>query len=480
MAKGGSGSLALPVVLCHIVGMDREIDLKTADRDVLIAIIVRQQAIIERLEKRIAQLEGRAKPGGSRGMPGLKPKASRKPAQPTAPRKSRPHGFARTRMTPTQRVEHAVAQCPDCGTRLSGGWVQRTREVIDVPPVPAEVSEHVYIARTCPACRRRCLPPAQLEGMVMGKQRLGVNLVSLIAMLREEARLPIGVIQGYLRIVHQLRLSVGAIVDAVQRTAQKAQAAAAEILTQIRASPVVHADETGWRQDGNNGYVWTFSTPTQRYFPCSSQGQALRRGRGKAVVDEVLGEEFAGVLVSDFYAAYHHYDGPKQRCWAHLLRDIHDLRTLYPDDAPLARWADAVHELYVQAKAFTHHQQKPRRAAQLALERRLLAICQPFLDDPSATPSRLCRRIERHLKSLPRTGYGELFVFVAEPEAPSDNNAAERSLRHLVVSRKISGGTRSERGTDSKMTLASVFGTWRAQGLNPLHACRQLLLSPQL
>ena len=316
MAKGGSGSLALPVVLCHIVGMDREIDLKTADRDVLIAIIVRQQAIIERLEKRIAQLEGRAKPGGSRGMPGLKPKASRKPAQPTAPRKSRPHGFARTRMTPTQRVEHAVAQCPDCGTRLSGGWVQRTREVIDVPPVPAEVSEHVYIARTCPACRRRCLPPAQLEGMVMGKQRLGVNLVSLIAMLREEARLPIGVIQGYLRIVHQLRLSVGAIVDAVQRTAQKAQAAAAEILTQIRASPVVHADETGWRQDGNNGYVWTFSTPTQRYFPCSSQGQALRRGRGKAVVDEVLGAEFAGVLVSDFYAAYHHYDGPKQRCWA--------------------------------------------------------------------------------------------------------------------------------------------------------------------
>ena len=62
------------MVLCHIVGMDREIDLKTADRDVLIAIIVRQQAIIERLEKRIAQLEGQAKPSGSGRMPGLKPK----------------------------------------------------------------------------------------------------------------------------------------------------------------------------------------------------------------------------------------------------------------------------------------------------------------------------------------------------------------------------------------------------------------------
>ena len=69
---------------------------------------------------------------------------------------------------------------------------------------------------------------------------------------------------------------------------------------------------------------------------------------------------------------------------------------------------------------------------------------------------------------------------MAVPQAPADNNAAERSLRHLVVSRKVSGGTRSERGGSSRLTLASRFGTWRAQGLNPLAACRQLLTSPQL
>ena len=101
-----------------------------------------------------------------------------------------------------------------------------------------------------------------------------------------------------------------------------------------------------------------------------------------------------------------------------------------------------------------------------------LAICRPFLSDPSAVQGKLCRRIERFIK--------ELFVFVAEPAVPSDNNPAERSRRHLVISRKVSGGTRSERGTESKMTLASIFGTWRAQGLNPLAACRQLLVSPLL
>ena len=241
-----------------------------------------------------------------------------------------------------------------------GGWVQRTREVIELPVVPVQVAEHVYMARTCPGCQRRCIPPAQLDGVVMGQQRLVVNpesssgqaLISLIAMLREDARLPIGTIQRYLRTVHELHVSMGAIVDAVHRTARKAQGVVAGILERIRGSPVVHADETGWREDGHNGYVWTLSTPTQRYFPCSSQGQAL-------------------------------------------LRDSYDLCALYPDDAPLARWADAVHRLYTRAKAFTHPQARRRRTAQLALERQLLSVCHLYLTDTSAAQSRLCRRIQR-------------------------------------------------------------------------------------
>ena len=102
----------------------------------------------------------------------------------------------------------------------------------------------------------------------------------------------------------------------------------------------------------------------------------------------------------------------------------------------------------------------------------MLARRRPFLDDPLAVQGKLCRRIERFIK--------ELFVFVAEPDVPSENNAAERSLRHLVTSRKISGGTRSDQGADTKMALASLAGTWRARGLNPFTACRQLLTSPQL
>jgi transposase len=84
----------------------------------------------------------------------------------------------------------------------------------------------------------------------------------------------------------------------------------------------------------------------------------------------------------------------------------------------------------------------------------------------------LCARILRYLESL--------FVFVTEPGVPPTNNAAERCLRHLVVRRKISGGTRSARGTATTMTLASLFGTWRVQGINPYVACRDLLASPRI
>ena len=190
------------------------------------------------------------------------------------------------------------------------------------------------------------------------------------------------------------------------------------------------------------------------------------------MVDEVLDDSFGGVLVSDFYAAYHHYPGLKQRCWVHLLRDIHDLKTLYPQDHNLAQWAASVHRIYLAAKTFVHPQARQSQRAQRRLERRLLAQCRPFLEDPAAVQGKLCRRIEQHIN--------ELFVFVAQPAVPADNNAAERSLRPLVVARKISGGTRSEQGAHSKMTLASLFGAWRAQALDPLSACRQLLISPQL
>ena len=164
-------------------------------------------------------------------------------------------------------------------------------------------------------------------------------------------------------------------------------------------------------------------------------------------------------------------DGPKQRCWAHLLRDIHDQRTRYPKDAALAPMGREYHQLYVAAKACNHHEPWQRRVAQLAWERKLMAICRPFLSDPSESrascagassatsrnsssswPNRTCQRT------------------TTRPSAPC--------AIWLSAARSAAAPGRSR--APSARTLASLFGTWRAQGLNPLAACRQLLVSPLL
>ncbi len=133
------------------------------------AVIAGQQAVIDQLQRRITALEGGLKGKGRLGMPGNKPCARPGPTERKGSRKPRPHRFARQRMAPAHRVEHVLETCPDCGTGLAGGWTQRTREVIEVPVAPAEVTEHVFVARVCPVCERRRTPKADLGGVVRGQ-----------------------------------------------------------------------------------------------------------------------------------------------------------------------------------------------------------------------------------------------------------------------------------------------------------------------
>ena len=396
--------------------MDAPLDLYRANRDELIALIGRlrqqhadqaqeiarlrgevatQRAVVVELSERVGALlaaldppDGDApagRPTGypGRGMPGLKP--GRPPSAPAAeeqPRKRRGRGYGRRRMMPTARQVHAYAQCPHCATALRGGTVKRTREVIELVPARVEVTAHVYVERRCPHCRGRWLPEPGLTGVVMGQGRLGVGLLSLITVLREELRLPIERIQWYLGAVHGLSLSVGAIVGTLHTVAARAAARVVEMRETIRGSPVLHhpsgvPDETGWREDGHNGYVWTFSTPTTRAF--------LHGTRERAVLEAVIGTDYGGVLVSDFYAAYTSYAGRHQYCWAHLLRDVDEVVDQHRQDAVVRGWAAGVHALYQRATtAPAAPDPAARRATRRVCEAELRTLCAPYLGRPEA------------------------------------------------------------------------------------------------
>ena len=127
--------------------------------------------------------------------------------------------------------------------------MRRSREAIEIPIVPTQVTDHVFVARTCPVCQPRRALDATLRGVAVGRQRLGlgVNLESLMAALREDGRIPIQTIQWYLKTVYGLKLSAGGIVGTIHGVARRAQPAVVAVRDRMWVSPVVHADATGWR-----------------------------------------------------------------------------------------------------------------------------------------------------------------------------------------------------------------------------------------
>jgi transposase len=431
------------------------------------------QALREALSQALARIEELEK----QKMPApafVKANVKKPKAQEKKLRKKRDakHNHGRGRAVPTQIVEHRIVTCPDCHLRLGGISQARVREVIDVPePLPVEVIHHRIFKGWCAQCQKWHEAPVDLHEQVLGQGRLGVRLLSLLATLRTVMRLPIRQIQALLQTLYAVQVSVGEIVEVLHHLVRHAQPLLDELKAHIQASPAVQADETGWREDGLNGYVWSVSTPKIRYYE-------YHHSRAGQVVKQLIGEEFGGVLGSDFYGGYNLHQGLHQRCWVHYLRDVHNLKEDFPQDEALWHWAKQVKAIYEEAVAWAEQgpnphlspreQQLARVAAQHAFEERLWHLCQPYVRT-EAPQHTLCERVERFLP--------ELFVFVAVSGVPAHNNLAERSVRPLVIARKISGGTRSPKGSQTRMGLASLFGTWMAQGLNPFRQCLALLTS---
>ncbi len=342
------------------------------------------------------------------------------------PRRTRVAVPGRHRAVPDQQIVHAPSHCSACAHALGRGRVIRRRQVIVLPPVRAQVIEHVVLERRCRHCGTVCrgtMPDLSAE--VGAGRRVGWSVVAQVAVLRTKLRLPVRSVQ-WLEQVWGLRVSVGELCGLFDEAARAGRGAYDAVLADARASPAVHVDETGWRQAGRNGWIWTVCTPTLRYFEHSPS-------RAGVVARRLVGAEYGGVTVSDFYTAYDQLDGLHQRCWAHLLRDIHDLKTQHVDDPALQRWAEDVHALYVRALGWAAQANgsapTERDHARRAFERELLALCR---SQPATSPqATLCQRVER--------SHPELFMFVADPAVPATNNEAERALRPLVIARKISG-----------------------------------------
>jgi len=399
--------------------------------------------------------------------------------QPRRKRAKEQNGARRREQNPTQTIQHRVEQCPTCAYPLQHPQLALRRQVIELPPPPTvEVTEHQLYKSFCPRCEKWHHSHVDLSTQVIGQSRMGVRIASLIAYLRTSLRMPVRLIREYLHSIHNLLISTGEIVDLLHRVAgvDKVQQEAASIKERVRKSPIVHGDETGWREGGQNGYIWGFFTPDgERYYEYD-------KSRGGAVVKRILGSSFKGTLVTDFYVAYNDLPCEHQRCWVHLLRDLHELKEVHKDDQQVRSWVAQLRRLYDTAQDAVQGKgrwgrwpptQEQREMLYVELVEGVAQLTGPYSNakEHSSHPCHtLSKRLMLHQDSL--------FRFVLQEGLSADNNLAERSIRPVVVMRKVSGGTQSERGSRTRMTLASLFSTWRAKDLNPFSECLTLLSDP--
>lgn len=434
------------------------------------SVIVDLRGQLTVAQARIAELEQRQKPASAKSPPSFV-KANR-PKRDTADgkRKKRAakHNTSRRREEPTRIERHALHHCPVCDYRLTGESIDYTRQVIEIPPPPpVEICEHQVVKRWCPHCDAWRSPKLDLSQQVMGQGRIGLRIASLVSYLRTTLRMTIRHIRTYLDTLHGLWLSIGEITELTHRVRSATESTIDNLKAQIRQSPVIHGDETGWREGGQNGFVWVLTTPGAegiRYYE-------YNHSRGQAVSDRLLKGVRDACLVTDFYCGYNNYAGPQQRCWTHLLRALHEVKEEQAQNAAVLTWAGEVRRMYDDAQAWRSGHPTASGAERVAiyqvLVNRAVVLGKQYAQVSDHPCKALAKRLLRH--------QDELFQFVIRDGVSADNNLAERAIRPLVVIRKISGGTRSDEGTKTRLGLASLFGTWHVRGLNPFVECFRLL-----
>ena len=306
--------------------------------------------------------------------------------------------------------------------------------------------------------------PGQPPAADLPHAQLGINALATAAVLRVVHRLPFAQVVSVLAQLSGLTVSRGGVARQLQRLGHWLDPYCERIKLALRTAPHVNGDETGWRTNGRNGYLWAVTDPRR--------GHTLYHvdeRRSGEVIEGLLGRAYPGTLTCDFYSAYNRLDCPKQRCLAHLLRELKDAARDSPDFAAcdfyrrcrrLVRDMLALKRKWEQLGDATY----TRRACRI--EDRLDRLAKGEHDEPDA--ARLAKRLRKHRAELTR--------FLWDKGLGGTNNAAERALRPAVVMRKVTGGSRSAAGAQAWARLASLMRTAGQQGRNVLETVKQLLM----
>lgn len=407
-------------------------------------VIDRLQQEILRLKARLRYQERTAKEGPF----GSSTPSAKLPHKPNAPPQSsqrrggakpghRGHG---RRAVPDQEITRqqsvpGPSRCPYCGGPLDPKG-SKARTIIEVDPVRKEVIRYQLEQQDCGRCHRTFT--ARPAG-VFAKGLFGNRFLTHAAVEHYLHGLTLG------QLSRRLEVSPGSLCSALHQVARRLESVPQGLLLEYRRALVKHADETGWRNDGHNGYVWLFCTARVSLF-------RFRQTRSASVAQEVFGtKRLRGTLVVDRYNGYNQVPCAIQYCYAHLLREVQDLEKEFPGHSEVGRFVSRFAPLLAGAMKLRSQGLTLTQFRQPALE--LKIEIKTLVHSPAQHPG-----IQK-IQNLFRDKAARLYHWAKHPAIPADNNRAERELRPLVIARKISFGSQSQQGAKTREILMSVLHT---------------------
>jgi len=440
-----------------------EAELARRDRE----LAAKDQRIAE-LERIIEELRRRGKRQAapfSKGVPSFAPKpAGRKPGE--------RYGRQALRKLPERVDETIRVGCPlwcrHCHgrVRLHGTGHQY---LLDLPEVRPHVTEFVVDYGYCAECGRRAQGRHSRQvsnALEVGTVQLGPGVIAFAAYLNKVGGLSYGKTAAVIERISGLRLSRSSCCRALLRLARKAVPSYQGLVESVRASPVVYPDETGWRIGGWPAWLWAFVTRRATVY-------AIERGRGYAEAKGILGEDYAGVIGADGWAAYRRFQHAQhQTCLAHLLRRCREMIEVswgaglsFPRRvSALLHDALDLRDRYLSGEISRHG----ARVARGFLRRRLDVLLELHFTSTSN------RRLAAHL----RRNRDALFFFVDRKNVEATNWPAEHAIRPAVVNRKVWGGNRTAAGARAQAILMSMFRTCQQRMLDPFLLFSRMLRSP--
>ena len=348
-----------------------------------------------------------------------------------------------------------IEKCPYCGNELSDVQEIRKRYVEDIPDITNTIiTEYQIERRYCRHCKKMIEPEVP---DALPNARFGLRLMLLVVFLKIGLALPVEKIKFLLKVQYNLTISSGEIIKMLKQVAKAFGPYYKELEHKIKEAKVKHSDETGWRINGKNHWLWVLINKEVALY-------IIRRKRNYKVPAKILGEQDGNVVISDRLPTYNnlekHTGCLQQKCWVHILRDSKDLSKHYKE-------AKTVHQrlksVYKQAKSYNH---KATDEQVNKLLERIDRIYQLKFEHSE---------VIKFVKSICKTHRENLFRFAQDTEIDGDNNRAERAIRKAVIIRKISSGNRSENGARFLETLLSVIETFKLQGKNPLEEMKNII-----